>query len=58
MHLLEKRDVQSYSHQEFNAMDAERQLETLWLQMNACLEEIAKEKPPKEIDIGAALQAT
>lgn len=26
--------------------------------MNACLEEIAKEKPPKEIDTGAALQET
>lgn len=58
LHLVEKRDVFSYSLQEFNAMDEERQLETLWLQMDACLEEIAKERSPRKIDIDAALQTT
>lgn len=46
LHLLEKRDVLSYTLEEFEAMDEERQLETLWLQMDACLEEIAKERSP------------
>jgi hypothetical protein len=65
LHLVEKRNILSYTVEEFEAMDPERQLETLWLQMDACLEEIKKEKQPevsfkpsREIDLDAALQAT
>ena len=65
LHLVEKRDIFSYTFEEFSAMDSKRQLETLWLQMDACLEEIEKEKqtitPSKssrEIDLDVALQAT
>jgi hypothetical protein len=69
LHLVEKRDVLSYTREEFNAMDEDRQMETLWLQMDACLEEIKEEEketeppvvssnPPREIDIDAALQRT
>jgi hypothetical protein len=44
LHLVEKRDVLSYTLEEFNAMDEARQMETLWLQLDVCLEEIKNEK--------------
>jgi hypothetical protein len=44
LHLVEKRDVLSYTLEEFNAMDEDRQMETLWLQLDACLEKIKNEK--------------
>ena len=43
LHLVEKRDIFSYTYEEFSAMSDERQMETLWLQMDACLEMIKED---------------